>query len=157
MSEMKDIDALRAQLDGTRGKAETNLAGTNEEPYALARRRDGGYVVAGVSTASGDDDMERPRGLLLGYRADGTLDPAFGRHGIVLVDRPPCTRTSAVALAIDETGRIVTGLNCAVGDRKRFALVRFASNGSADRNCSSCAAVAGSCLSAASNTGRRSM
>ena len=31
------------------------------------------------------------------------------------------------------------------------------SNGRTDLNCSSCAAVAGSCLSAASNTGRRSM
>jgi uncharacterized delta-60 repeat protein len=118
---------------GSDGIVETDLPGTNEEPFALARRPGGGFVVAAMLTASDDEDLERPRGLLLGYRADGALDSSFGNGGTVSVEAPVCARSIAVDDIVDREGRIVAGLQCAVGKGVRFALVRFDSNGSLDR------------------------
>src|SRR5436305_383486 len=63
---------------GNHGVVLTDFGRSYDWAYALALQPDGKIVVAGVSDASGSKDFALAR-----YNPDGTLDPKFGRGGLV--------------------------------------------------------------------------
>lgn len=73
---------------GTDGRVVTDLGGSDDAAYAEASQAGGGTVVAaGNSSAM----------VLLRYRPDGTLDPAFGTGGRVTIPSDGPARSLAVA------------------------------------------------------------
>lgn len=111
---------LNGRLDHSFGHGDgivrTSLAGGFPESVAI--QRDGRILVAGAA-----NPFPRYVFALLRYLSDGSPDESFGKKGL--------TRTSvgkgsrAFAVAVQRDGRIVAGGRARVGDRPRFALVRY--------------------------------
>ncbi|HUU82869.1 MAG TPA: hypothetical protein VM243_05125 [Phycisphaerae bacterium] len=101
---------------------------------------DGRIVIAGSMQSGevpGGSDFAVAR-----YAADGSLDPTFGRGGLVTTDfRRKASLDAAHALTIDAEGRLVVAGSSALWDRDQelggtsssdFALARYTADGSLD-------------------------
>jgi uncharacterized delta-60 repeat protein len=99
----------------------------DNEAFAMAIQPDGKIVAAGDSFLHFSDKFEVTR-----YRPSGRLDPTFGGDGIVTTRFGRRSDDTASAVAIQSDGKIV-----AVGSRRnrsraRFALARYAPDGTLD-------------------------
>ncbi len=111
---------------GTGGRVVTNVSAAADQALAVALQKDGKIVIAGFSTGPQGKDF-----LVARYRANGTLDPAFGSGGKVITPIMlgfTVSQDQANDIAIQPDGKIVVagiaGLYSAV--------VRYNSNGSLD-------------------------
>ena len=110
---------------GAYGKVTTEFTGGLDQAYAVTVQPDGRIVAAGaaafVLNVSGDFALAR-------YRANGSLDPAFGTGGTVVTDVAG-TFDNAFDVAIQADGKIVaTGEANASPDDRDIALVRYLKN-----------------------------
>ena len=92
----------------------------------MAVQPDGRIVVAGATANDGDFAVAR-------YLADGTLDPSFGRGGLVTTDVDDGADT-AHAVLVQPDGAIVVAGTAQLGDGgiNAFALVRYLPDGDRD-------------------------
>lgn len=100
-----------------------------DEPYWSALQPDGLMVVVGkaFNDRTGNIDF-----AVLRFRPDGSLDPAFGWYGIVLIDFAG-ERDEALSVAIQPDGKIVlAGLAGRANGNSDFGLARLNPNGSRD-------------------------
>ena len=114
---------------GDGGKAETGVAGLADFAYAAALQPDGSIVLAGRAGTTGGAD---PDVGLVRYLADGTLDPTFGRAGVVLIDVSGGSWDEASDVAIAGDGGILVAVQAVAGTTFDFALARFRSDGAVD-------------------------
>jgi uncharacterized delta-60 repeat protein len=131
------VAGAAGQLDSSfsgDGTALTTLAGRSSRAGDVAALPDGGVVVVGDSNrlrAGGHDSLVIQR-----YRADGSLDPSFGRAGIVTtaVGGAEIEAGFGEALALQADGRIVVAATAAVGREGADAMVvaRYLPNGAVD-------------------------
>ena len=122
--------AAPGQLDpafGVAGIARSRAGDGWDIARAVAVQPDGKLVVAGYAGTYPDHAIALAR-----YRVDGTLDPAFGEGGRVLISIGGADKATAVAIQPD--GRIVVaGVSGAPnGADTAFALARFDADGSLD-------------------------
>jgi uncharacterized delta-60 repeat protein len=107
------------------GRVTTDLGGI-DSGAAIAAQRDGKLVVAGRTTAGGDEDF-----ALVRYNVNGGVDPTFGSGGRVItgfggeLDSPH-------GVVIQPDGRIVAAGFTDAGGSRDFALARYFPNGSLD-------------------------
>src|SRR5262249_33831932 len=101
------------------------------EANALVVQPDGKIVVAGGSAyASGENDTTSDYFALVRYRANGSLDPRFGKRGIVTT--PFGTGDGrAFAVVLQRDGKLVAA---GESDPGGVALVRYNPDGSLDRS-----------------------
>ncbi len=116
---------------GSNGKVVTQV-GTrgNDSAQAIAVQADGKIVVAGASD-QGSTGLDF---AVLRYRADGSLDTAFGNAGKVVADFAGDT-DRAWALLVQADGKIVVGGEANTGTAAtgvNFALLRLNADGSTD-------------------------
>ncbi len=111
---------------GRRGLVRTSLGSGADVATAVAVQADGRIVVAGHSRSAGGTSKV----ALVRHRADGALDPSFGRGGKVLAALPEDAEIEALALGPD--GEIVVaGSTSVVGGRAAF-VARFLADGAPD-------------------------
>jgi uncharacterized delta-60 repeat protein len=105
---------------GSGGKVVTDF-GASEQVLEVAEQRDGRTLAVGVTISpDGDVDLAVAR-----YRADGTLDPTLGGDGRLVAE---LGGMFVADVAVQPDGKIVVA-----GVRAgRFALARFAANGTPD-------------------------
>lgn len=116
--------------------------GAGEVAAAVATLPDGGLVVGGTALPSTGGSVA----LLLRFRPDGGLDPAFGSGGRVWTDQAsaalPALETprdaaagnlAVFALALQPDGRIVTAGMAERGAGESFAILRHLPDGRLDR------------------------
>jgi uncharacterized delta-60 repeat protein len=103
---------------GVGGKAVNDLAGGHI--LAIALQPDGKIVAAG---------SDGSQFALARFRSDGSLDPTFGRGGIVRTDFDPSGLDRAQALALQPDGKIVAAGYSNAGNP---ALARYNRDGSLD-------------------------
>jgi uncharacterized delta-60 repeat protein len=87
---------------GDGGVVLTDFDNSYDWAYALALLPNGKILVAGVSDASGSKDFALAR-----YNPDGTLDPTFGRGGLLTERSHSLTADIIRGLAVQPDGRIV--------------------------------------------------
>jgi uncharacterized delta-60 repeat protein len=117
--------------------------GAGEVAAAVAALPDGGLVVAGTALPSTGGTVA----LLLRFRPDGRLDPAFGSGGRVWTDQASAVlpaleaprdvaagNLAVFALALQPDGRIVTAGRAERGVSDSFALLRHLPDGRLDRD-----------------------
>jgi uncharacterized delta-60 repeat protein len=113
------------QLDpafGTGGMAITDYQSRNDVAYGTAVSADGRIVVVG-NTRPGD--VSPSDFLVIGYLADGTVDPTFGVGGFLAVDFFGGFNC-AYGVAFDAVGRVVVaGHAYNGGTNQEFALLRY--------------------------------
>jgi uncharacterized delta-60 repeat protein len=105
---------------GNAGIVLTPIGTSGAEARAIALQADGRILIAGTSFASDE-------AVLVRYAADGSLDAAFGRQGIVVSgfgDR-------VAALLVQPDGKILVA-GSKGGHQAALALARFNSNGAPD-------------------------
>ena len=116
---------------GTAGRVMTDL-GAVEVARAVAVTRRGDTIVAGtISRAPGANDF-----LLLRYSADGSLDPGFGDHGVVVIDLFD-TNDEGMDMAVMANGDIVVAGTIdwsGTSIQTDFGIARFTSDGSLDQS-----------------------
>jgi uncharacterized delta-60 repeat protein len=90
---------------------------------------DGGIVAAGVTGAFGEDDVQgaRERFTVARYRADGSLEPAFGTGGVVTLDPGTGPSHANVVRAVGD--KLLVGGQAG----QQFALVRLNADGAIDQ------------------------
>ncbi|MBB5751635.1 hypothetical protein [Prosthecomicrobium pneumaticum] len=121
--------------DGTPdGVVSTSLGAGNDEASAIARTADGKLVVVGNRAADGSKDI-----VILRYKNDGTLDPAFGADGDA--DGTPdgvvdislgAGDDVATALAAEPDGHIVLAGYHVEGGSKNIFVIRLGADGKLD-------------------------
>ena len=109
---------------GGGGFVQTDLGGV-DQAYAVALQPDGRIVVAGRT----NDALAVVR-----YRADGTLDPAFGTGGRTTTTFGPGSASEASSVGILSNGRIVVGgrTGPVATDDVSMLLARYTSGGALD-------------------------
>ncbi len=127
-----DVAVARFEPDGSpdtsfgaHGHRRYDLGGA-DFAFDTAVIPNGGIVVAGRTSKAHD------RMFVLRLRPDGTRQPAFGRHGVKLIDfgKP---QQSANTVALTSHGRIVVGGYTSNGVGARSALARLSPLGTTDR------------------------
>jgi uncharacterized delta-60 repeat protein len=119
---------------GGDGKVTNDFTGeqdcTTAEGYALARRRDGKLVAAGMTGCG------HPNFALARYTTSGRLDPAFGGDGKVATIFAAANCSDAVKdVAIQADGKILAaGVAGCRNPHPEFALARYRTNGLLDRS-----------------------
>lgn len=117
---------------GNGGKVVTQVGARGDSARAIAVQADGKIVVAGWTDATGVD----ANFLVLRYRADGTLDPAFADGGRFILPIGAGNGTDrAFAVAIQDDGKIVVGgttLTSTSITGQDFALIRLNTDGTLD-------------------------
>ncbi len=117
---------------GGGGKITTDVNGSIDITYEIARQSDGKLVVAG--TGGGTEVVPSVFGLAR-YNQDGTLDSNFGVGGRILTDFSNATNhvfDQALTVAIQSDGKIVAGGNTCTSQVCDFALARYDTNGRLD-------------------------
>lgn len=109
---------------GEGGIVLTDITFGDDIAFAVAIQPDGKILAAGRGAG------RRGRLALARYAEDGSLDPSFGRGGKVLTNLTP-RPDAAHDLAIQPNGRILA-VGAAGARRSRFAMVRYARDGSLD-------------------------
>ncbi len=116
------------QTFGNDGRVAVELGVYGERANAVAVQPDGKIVVAGSSSNAADHDF-----MLFRLLADGSLDPDFNYDGTVTT-AVGSGDDEALALVLQDDGKILAvGYSSNESDRD-FALVRYNSDGSLDRN-----------------------
>jgi uncharacterized delta-60 repeat protein len=111
---------------GSTGKVTTALGPSSDYAYAVAIQSDGKIVVAGYASNGSNFDLAVVR-----YRADGSLDPAFGTGGHVTTSIGSGS-DCALSLALQADGKIVIAGYAWNGSNVDFVLARYNSDGSLD-------------------------
>lgn len=113
-------------------------AGITAFAHAVAVQPNGRIIAAGFAGEGGGSAAQapvRPRTgfALVRYRPNGSPDPTFGHHGVVITDRLNATVISAMALQAD--GRIVVAGSAFDPStfQSGFAVARYLPNGRLDR------------------------
>jgi uncharacterized delta-60 repeat protein len=114
------------------GKVLSDFSGSGsvDIPHALAIDSSGRLVVAGWSDGGGQNsDFAIAR-----YHSDGSLDSSFNSSGKVLTDFGSSGNYNeeALAIAIDDNGRIVLAGYCFASGGSDFAVARYDSDGTLD-------------------------
>jgi len=94
--------------------------GTRGDAGAVARLPDGRIVVAGTLSRT----SRRPQARVAVFRSNGAADTAFGRRGVRSV-RYGGRESTAHAVTVDRTGRIVVVGSSRGGGTLDFAVARF--------------------------------
>lgn len=114
---------------GLNGLVRTDVAGAQEQAYAVAVDSGGRAVAAGRVSDSGSS-----RFAIVRYTTGGALDETFGTGGLVVT--AVGDDASAFAVALDGQGRIVVGGTSTVRrngfDVTDFALARYTADGALD-------------------------
>lgn len=129
---------------GDRGTVHTDFSRGSTLRDSMLRgitlQGDGKIVAAGQAwqgNGSGNGEQAVAR-----YLADGRLDPGFGSAGIVVSPAPPSSRattlfygsTTALTVAVDDKGRIVTGGEAWGAGTLDMALTRYTPTGVLDQS-----------------------
>ncbi len=109
------------------GKVMSPIGTGNDFGYSLAVLPGGGFLVAGESFAGVDFDS-----LLAKFTSGGQLDTLFGSNGIVLTSFSSAGNDSALSLAIQQNGKIITSGYTGSLPNRNFAIARFDQTGSLD-------------------------
>ncbi|MBM7787578.1 delta-60 repeat domain-containing protein [Tenggerimyces flavus] len=113
---------------GSGGKTVTNVSTGRSRVHDLAVRSDGRIVVAGEAGASltgGNNDLTLAR-----YKANGTLDTAFGTGGVVQTDvNGAGSHDSASDLALRSDNGVLVAGSTSVNGQLVFAVARYGANG----------------------------
>ncbi len=128
-----DFTLVRYNTDGTLdpafgkgGIVKTSLRCGDDHTSAVAIQPDGKIVMAGSSNNGSGNDF-----AVLRYNINGTLDPAFGKAGIVVTSiRDGNDNASGVAIQAD--GKIVVAGSSNNGSNNDFAIIRYNANGTLD-------------------------
>src|SRR5262245_5318569 len=110
---------------GSGGVVTTDLGGA-AWATSVVQLADGGVVVGGVDRGAAGDV------LVAGYRADGSLDPGFGRAGIAAMHLGDVDPAAALALAVGAGGAIVAAHTRGGPDACGVALLRYRTSGTLD-------------------------
>ncbi len=131
---------LDPTFGGGDGKVATKFPGARcggpGEAMGLAIQSNGRIVVGGMAgCSSGPGTPSHPRWALIRYRANGTLDPTFGRGGTVVsvFQREEGGDAMYGGLALQSDGKIVGGGVLSTATVGGFALARYRANGRLDR------------------------
>jgi len=120
------IDGMLDPSFGTGGIIKTSLHCGDEHTSAVAIQPDGKIVVAGSSNNGTANDF-----AVIRYNEDGTLDPAFGKGGIVITSIHDGD-DNASGVAVQADGKIVVAGSSNNGSDFDFALIRYNANGTLD-------------------------
>ena len=112
------VGTARLWRFGPEGSADSGFGDAPVAGAAVAIQPDGKVVVAGSSAQ---------KVALVRYRSDGSLDPSFGRNGVVTTDGG-----YASALALQPDGRIVVAGTTAASP-SQFLVARYTAKGALDR------------------------
>jgi uncharacterized delta-60 repeat protein len=116
---------------GTAGFAVHDL-GTNSSPSGdvldLERLPDGSLIAAGDAVSSGVNDVQL---VAAKFRSDGSLDPSFGEGGVFRFNPTP-NDDLALAVAIDEGGRVVLAGYTETGGGVDTVILRLTPDGRLD-------------------------
>jgi uncharacterized delta-60 repeat protein len=105
----RGTDTLLARLDA-RGGFDPSFGkngvvvqdvGSGDQPHAIFARPDGRIIVVGYHSG--------PKNAAVAFRADGSLDPAFGNDGVALFGGEGTANAFATAGAMGPAGEIVAG------------------------------------------------
>jgi uncharacterized delta-60 repeat protein len=91
---------------------------------------DGKIVAVGRSGISHEGDIPRLDIMVTRYNTDGSLDTTFGSGGIVTTSI--FRDDTAMAVALQQDGRIVVAGTATLGSFSRFTLIRYNTDGSLD-------------------------
>ncbi|GAB4480042.1 MAG: hypothetical protein OHK0044_27840 [Burkholderiaceae bacterium] len=134
----QDFALARLQPDGSpdagfgvAGKVTTDFAGAADCAHAVVVQADGKIVVAGRSDSAGSTKTDF---ALARYNADGSLDAGFGSGGKTTTDFSGGA-DAALALALQNDGRIVAAGWAFNGANNDIALARYNADGSLDGGC----------------------
>ncbi|HEY2389171.1 MAG TPA: hypothetical protein VGK30_19645 [Candidatus Binatia bacterium] len=120
-----NVDGTLDTSFGSNGASVTDIAGSEDNAFALALQKDGKIVAAGYATTGATTDFAVAR-----YGTDGTLDTSFGVGGKVTTAFGTTNDQwdRAFAVVVQKSGDIV-----AVGTaHDDVALARYLSNGTLD-------------------------
>jgi len=123
--------AISAVLDsgfGNDGRVAVELGVLGDRANAVIVQPDAKIIVAGSSSGSSDLDF-----MLFRLLPDGSLDTAFNYDGTV-ISAVGVADDEVLALALQDDGKIIAAGYSSNGTDRDFALVRYNSDGSLDRN-----------------------
>jgi len=118
-------------LDATFGNAgivHSDLGSKSEEARAILIQPDGKILVGGETQVGKANDFAMVR-----YNEDGSPDQNFGNAGIVIVSTSKGD-DEIYSMALQPDGKIVAAGVSDFGNNDEFALMRFNTDGSADKN-----------------------
>ena len=113
---------------GKNGIVITSVNSGEDEAEDITLQEDGKILIAGKSNNGLNNDF-----ALLRYNPDGSLDPTFGKGGIVVTGIRDGD-DQASALCIQSDGKIIAAGSSNNGLNYDFALIRYNRNGSVDRS-----------------------
>lgn len=111
---------------GKNGILVTSLQTGNDDLAGFILEPDGKMLVSGSSNNGKSNDF-----ALIRYSANGTLDPAFGKGGIVLTSLGNGNDDGS-GFALQKDGKILVAGSSDNGTSKDFAIVRYNANGTLD-------------------------
>lgn len=126
------MDGALDRSFGVRGEVRTAFPSENATATAVSIQRNGDIVVAGPTSAT---KSSQTKVVLARYRPDGRLDPTFGYKGEVTAPfvAGPIGVFLRANLALQSNGKIVlAGTSGAYPGGSRFAIARYAADGSLD-------------------------
>ena len=118
------------------GIVTTAIGASDDEVHAIAIQPDGKLIAAGFTGIPNPSQLSTENLFaLVRYNADGTLDPSFGKNGIVTTTIGD-NDDEIFALAVQSTGRVIaagfTGSGSGGNIRKQIALVGYNADGTPD-------------------------
>ncbi|MEA2114157.1 MAG: delta-60 repeat domain-containing protein [Thermodesulfobacteriota bacterium] len=113
---------------GNDGRVAVELGVYGDRANAVVVQPDGRIIVAGSSSNTSDLDF-----MLFRLLADGSLDPEFNYDGTVTSSVGP-SDDEIMALVLQDDGKIIAAGYSSNGTDRDFALARYNSDGSLDRN-----------------------
>ncbi len=111
---------------GIGGKVITSLGNLNDLAQTIQLQPDGKILVGGATNINGAAPSPYQNAgdfVLLRYNADGTLDSAYGRHGIITTNF--LNSDMAYSSAIQPDGKIVLAGVADLYNQRMFALARY--------------------------------
>jgi uncharacterized delta-60 repeat protein len=109
------------------GKQRNSLSAGDDQGLSVIQQTDGKYLVAGYSTANGNEDI-----ALVRYLTDGRLDPSFGGDGIVITSVGSGDDRAYQVMQSPDGKLVVAGYTEVGPGDFDFVLVRYNQNGSLD-------------------------
>ena len=113
---------------GNDGRVAVELGVYGDRANAVVVQPDGKIVVAGSSSNASDLDF-----MLFRLLGDGSLDPDFNYDGTVTTSAGP-SDDEIMALVLQDDGKIIAAGYSSSSTDRDFALARYNSDGSLDRN-----------------------
>ena len=113
---------------GNDGRVAVELGVYGDRANAVVVQLDGKIVVAGSSSNTSDLDF-----MLFRLLGDGSLDPDFNYDGTVTTSAGP-SDDEIMALVLQDDGKIIAAGYSSSSTDRDFALARYNSDGSLDRN-----------------------